>query len=66
MPHERPPSPSRLVEAYDAAFRASMPISAAEAEDPVRLREVVAALPGPAADLLALASLVTPVGELRP
>ncbi len=66
MSHPSPPPAARVVGAYDPAFRASMSITASEAESPEALLRVATALPTAARLLLDQLLLVVPPGDPLP
>lgn len=67
MSSPTPKSPvRRLVEAYDPTFRGRMTVPPESVDDPVALAAAAEALPPAARDLLDLALLVGPAGDVLP
>jgi hypothetical protein len=66
--HRPPPTTSarRVLESYEAAFRAGLTVRPDQADDPEVLSAAADTLPSPARELLELLLLVTVPGELLP
>jgi hypothetical protein len=64
LPHD--PPASRLVAAYDPAFRTGMGVAAAGADEPATMAAAVERLPAPDRELLDLLLLVAPAGDPLP
>ena len=60
------PTARRVVDTYDAGFRAGLTVPLDGVDDPVVLAAAADALPEPAAGLLDLLVLVSPAGDAVP